>query len=276
CSCDTNCGRCADNFQIRIVLDQSCCLVCRFLRLVIAVSNLYQFQSAVFLVAFHDGLHSFDPCVLVSCLRCSGKNSELSLAACNIKYSVHKSLAYCLCTSLVNEYLTAVFIRSGVEGRYFDSCVHSLFQFSLKSIYVVCCDADRVKILGDQVVKNLDLSVSCCCFRIYNLYCCAFCLYSLFKRSCSDLEESVTCGFSHQSDLLSFSCCEYRACCTKNHCSAKKCTNNFFVHVFSSLGINIVFICNCFPVSGKAATYMIYLFFTWTALFTCPIILGRA
>ena len=191
--CDTNSCRCTDNFQIWVVLKKSCCLVCRFLRFVITISNFYKFQFAVFLIAFHDGFHSVDPSVLVCRLRCCRKDSELSFSTGDVKNSIHKSLSNCLCTSLVYEYLTAVFIRSGVERRYFDSSVHSFFQFSLKSVNVICGDADCIWLLRDQVVKNFDLSICCCSFRVNNIYSCTFSFCCFFECFCSDFEECVTC-----------------------------------------------------------------------------------
>ena len=226
CCCDTNCCRCTDNFQIRIFLKKSCCLVCRFLRFVITISNLYQFQFAVFVIAFHNGFHCIDPCILVSSLGSSRKNCPLSFSTGDIKNCIQKSLSNLFCTSLVYEYLTAVFIWCGVERGYFDSSIHSFFQFSLKSINVICRDADCIRFLGNQVIQNFDLSISCCSFRINNIYCATFCLYSFLKRVCCDLKECVTSGFTNQCDFFAVCCstvCHYRCSCCENHCSTKNC-----------------------------------------------------
>ena len=123
--CDTNSCRCTDNFQIFVVLKKSCCLVCRFLRLIITISNFYKLQFAVFLIFFHNFLHSVDPCVLVCSLRSSGKNCELSLSTGDIKASIKKSLSYSNSTSLVDEDLTAVWVCSRVEAGDLDSFIHS-------------------------------------------------------------------------------------------------------------------------------------------------------
>ena len=186
---DTNCCRCTDNFQIWVVLKKSCCLVCRFLRFVITISYFYKFQFAVFLIAFHDGFHSIDPSVLVCRLRCCRKDSELSFSTGDVKNRIHKSLSNCLCTSLVYENLTAVFVRCGVEGRYFDSLIHSFLKLSLKSVNIVSGNTDCIKVLGNQVVKNLDLCISCSCLRINDLNLAAFSLYCLLERFRCDLEE---------------------------------------------------------------------------------------
>ena len=249
--CDTNSCRCADNFQIFVVLKKSCCLVCRFLWLIIAVYNVYKLKFAVFVIAFHDGLHCVDPCILVSGLRCSGKDCELSLTTGNIKNCIHKCLSNFFCTSLVYENLTAVFVGCGVERRYLDSCIHSFLKFSLKSVNIVCGDTDCIEVLRNQVVKNFDLCISGSCLRINDLNFAAFSLYSLLERFRCDLEECVTSCFTNQSDLFVFCgiasccfclsivffviCCENRANCTKNHCSTKDCANYLFFHFCSSL-----------------------------------------
>ena len=249
--CDTNCCRCADNLQILVVLKKSCCLVCGFLRLIITVYNVYKLKLAVFVIAFHDGLHRVDPCVLVSGLRCSGKDSELSLTTGNIKNCIHKCLSNFFCTSLVYENLTAVFVRCGVEGRYLDSLIHSFLKLSLKSVNIVSGDTDCIEVLRNQVVKNLDLRISCSCLRINDLNLAAFSLYCLLERFRCDLEECITGCFTNQSDLFAFCriasccfclsifgfviCCKNRANCTKNHCSTKDCANYLFFHCCSSL-----------------------------------------
>jgi len=122
---DTNCCRCADNFQIRIFLKKSCCLVCGFLWLVIAICNFYKLKLGIFVILFHNLLHSVDPCVLVCSLRSSGKNCELSLSTGDIKASIKKSLSYSNSTSLVDEDLTAVWVCSRVEAGDLDSFIHS-------------------------------------------------------------------------------------------------------------------------------------------------------
>ena len=194
CSCcNTDSCRCADNLQIRVVLKKRRCLVCRFLRLIITISNFYKLQFAVFLIFFHNFLHSVDPCVLVCSLGCGRKNCKLAFSAGNIKDCIHKSLSYSHSTCLIYKYLTAVFIGCRVKRGYLDPCIHSFCQFCLKSIYIVCCNADCIKILGNQVVKNFDLSISSCCLRIYNLHCSAFCFHCFLKGSCCDLKERVAC-----------------------------------------------------------------------------------